>query len=85
MDTVISATVARNNFFDILNRVIYGEEVVLVSKAGTETLVKIESLPDSVKVLKRLFGSLSIKDAGTMKEVAGRMRNSPWRKIKSLD
>ena len=82
---VIPATVARNNFFDILNRVIYGEEIVLVSKAGTETLVKIESLPDSVKALKRLFGSLSAKDAGTMKEVAGRMRNSPWRKIKNLD
>jgi len=85
MNTVISATVARNNFFDILNRVIYGEEVVLVSKAGTEKLVKIETLPDSGKVLKRLFGSLSVRDARTMKAASGEMRTSSWRKIKSFD
>lgn len=85
MSMVIPATEARNNFFDILNRVLYGEEVVLISKAGTDTLAKIESVPDSVKVLSRLFGSLSNKDAATMKTAVKAMRKGSWRKISSLD
>lgn len=82
---VIPATEARNNFFDILNRVLYGNETVLISKAGTNTLVKVESVPDSVKVLNRLSGCISVEDAEIMKKSVKEMRKTPFRKIKSFD
>ncbi|KKS80408.1 MAG: hypothetical protein UV54_C0007G0017 [Candidatus Beckwithbacteria bacterium GW2011_GWA2_43_10] len=85
MSMVIPATEARNNFFDILNRVLYGNEVVLISKAGTDTLVKMESVPDSVKVLNRLSGSISAGDAKLMKAAVKEMRKMPLRKINSFD
>lgn len=85
MSIVISATEARNNFFDILNRVLYGNEVVLISKAGTDTLAKVESVPDSVKILNRLAGSISAGDAKIMKKAVKDMRKMPYRKIKSFD
>ena len=85
MSMVIPATEARNNFFDILNRVLYGNEVVLISKAGTDTLAKVESVPDSVKVLNRLAGSISAGDAKLMKAAVKEMRKMPYRKIKGFD
>lgn len=85
MSMIIPATEARNNFFDILNRVLYGEEVVLISKAGTNTLAKMESVPDSLKILNRLAGSISSEDVKIMKKAVRDMRKMPARRIKSFD
>lgn len=43
----VSATQARNNFFDLLNQVIYEGAQVIVEKAGTKRNVRF--IPDAIK------------------------------------
>lgn len=54
MSTIVSATVARNNFFDILNRVLYGNEVIYITKAGTKARAKMSKYPATNKILDNL-------------------------------
>ena len=54
MSMVIPATEARNNFFDILNRVLYGNEVIYITKAGTKAMAKMTKYPLTNKILDNL-------------------------------
>lgn len=84
MTLIISATAARNNFFDILNRVIYGEETIYISKAGTKTMAKIESAPETMKILDSLAGCWSEKEAGMVTKAIKKARSYPKRKVLSF-
>jgi len=81
---VIPATEARNNFFDILNRVIFGEETIYISKAGTKTMAKIENAPETMKILDELAGSWSEKDADIVTKAIKTARSYPKRKVLSF-
>ncbi|PIP52597.1 hypothetical protein COW80_05045 [Candidatus Beckwithbacteria bacterium CG22_combo_CG10-13_8_21_14_all_01_47_9] len=61
MSMVIPATVARNNFFDILNRILYGNEVFYITKAGTKAMVKMSKYPSTNKILDRLSDKARVK------------------------
>ncbi|PIR43331.1 hypothetical protein COV24_03335 [candidate division WWE3 bacterium CG10_big_fil_rev_8_21_14_0_10_32_10] len=82
---IYTATEARKNFFDILNRVLYGNERMFIKKSGSEDLIKIERSDNSLKSLKKLAGSISKKDARIMKEVVKDSRKAFSRQIKSFD
>lgn len=59
----ISATEARNNFFDLLNRIYYGKKSVVV-KRNKVPLVAILPFSEWVKkTIKSQMGILSSKDA----------------------
>jgi len=81
---IIPATEARNNFFDILNRVIYDEETIYISKAGTKTMAKIESAPEVMKILDSLAGCWSEKDAESVTKAIKKTRSYPKRKVLSF-
>jgi len=85
MNTVIPATVARNNFFDILNRVLYGNEVIYITKTGSKTVAKIEGAPDPMKILKKLAGSWSDEDADMVMKAIAKARSYPKRKVLPFD
>lgn len=78
MATAISATEARNNFFTILNKVLFGNETVLISKAGSDVLVKIERAADGREILRELAGSIANAEAEKMEDsiMAARLRET---------
>lgn len=67
MRNVISATKARNNFFDMLNSVIYkGEEFVIEKKdAGTVRMIpdKPEHSPEEIRKVLKEFRKVFAKSA----------------------
>jgi|GEM_PF-6174282 prevent-host-death family protein len=85
MSLVLNATNARANFFDILNRVIYGGETIYVTKAGTDEMVKLETVSNSKKALGELAGSWSKKEADGMMKAVETTRSYPKRKVLSFD
>ena len=74
MMKVFTATEARSNFFNLLNRVLYAGETIFIRKAGTDGVVKLESVPDGRMILKSIAGSISVKDANYMKETIRKSR-----------
>lgn len=63
---VLNATEARKNFFNLLNRAIYGHEAVYISKAGADKLVKLEATSPGRRTLRKLAGEMTEKDADTI-------------------
>lgn len=85
MSMVISATAARNNFFDILNRVLYGNEVIYIAKVGTKAMVRLEKNPSTEEILDSLAGSISEEDAEIMTKAIKKARSYPKRKVLNFD
>lgn len=85
MSMVISATKARNNFFDILNRVLYGNEVIYIAKVGTKAMVRLEKNPSTEEILDSLAGSISEEDAEIMTKAIKKARSYPQRKVLNFD
>ena len=67
MSMVIPATEARNNFFDILNRVLYGNEVIYITKAGTKAMAKMTKYPSIKKILDNLSEKTRTKGKNSLK------------------
>ena len=67
MKNIISATEARNNFFDILNAVIYKGEEFVVEKndAGTVKMIpdKPKHSPDEIRKILKEFRKVFAKSA----------------------
>ena len=84
MNITITATEARTNFFDLLNRVLYAGETVFISKAGVDTIAKVERIANSASILAKLAGSVSESDAGLMKKAVAKARKYPKRQTVSL-
>ena len=74
MSNVFTATSARSDFFNILNRVLFGGETVYIKKEGADSLVKIESVSKTESILDELAGSISDTDAKKMKEAIAEPR-----------
>lgn len=85
MSTIIAATNARSNFFEILNKVLYGGETIFISKAGSNNLVKVEAVPSSSVVLNKLAGSISNTDAVLMEKAMKKVKDYPKREISNFD
>lgn len=66
--TVINATKARSEFFELLNRVLYGNERVLISKAGAKGMVELKRV-EKPKKFSDFAGVISEEDAEIMKGV----------------
>lgn len=81
MNIVIPATKARSDFFNLLNRVLYSGDTIFISKSGTDSMAKIESVPDTKTILSRLAGSISVKDADIMEKSIYSARARHTRKI----
>ena len=84
MNIIITATEARTNFFDLLNRVLYAGETVFISKAGVDTIAKVERVDNSVSILAKLAGSVSESDAESMKKTIAKARKYSKRPTASL-
>ena len=84
MNIIITATEARTNFFDLLNRVLYAGETVFISKAGVDTIAKVERVDNSVSILVKLAGSVSESDAESMKKTIAKARKYSKRPTASL-
>ena len=85
MSTVVTATSARANFFNLLNRVLYGNEDVYIKKAGVDVMIKLEVVTNSRTTLSSLAGSLSKKDSATMLDSIINARKIKPRNIVLLD
>lgn len=85
MSLVIPATVARSEFFNILNRVLYGGETVYIAKVGTKDMVRMEKSPSTEEILDSLAGCMSDKDADVMLKTIKKARSYPKRKVLSFD
>jgi hypothetical protein len=64
--TVINATKARSEFFELLNRVLYGNERVLISKAGSKDMVELRRVEP--KTIDDLAGVFTKEDANIIEE-----------------
>jgi len=84
MSMVIPATEARNNFFDILNRVLYGNEVIYIAKVGTKAMVRLEKNPSTEEILDSLAGCWSEKDADMVTKAINKVKSYPKRKVLSF-
>ena len=84
MNIIITATEARTNFFDLLNRVLYAGETVFISKAGVDTIAKVERVDNSASILAKLAGSVSESDAESMKKTIAKARKYSKRPTASL-
>lgn len=84
MSLTVTATEARNDLFKLLNRVIYKGETVYITKAGTESMIKVTSVPASSVTLSKLAGSISNKDASVMKTAIAAAKNYPSRKVATI-
>ena len=84
MNITITATEARTNFFDLLNRVLYAGETVFISKAGVDTVAKVERIDNGASILAKLAGSISESDAGSMKKAIAKVRKYSKRPTASL-
>ena len=84
MNIIITATEARTNFFDLLNRVLYAGETVFISKAGVDTIAKVERVDNSASILAKLAGSISESDAGSMERAIAKARKYSKRPTASL-
>jgi antitoxin Phd len=76
--TRLNATEARSEFADILNRVAYGKERIILHRRGKNVavLVPIEDL----KLLKKIEDQMDNEDADKALKEPG--RRIPWEKIK---
>lgn len=74
MNVTVTATEARTNFFDLLNRVLYAGETVFISKAGVDTFAKVERVANGASILAKLAGSISESDASSMKKAIAKAR-----------
>ena len=81
---LISATEARKNFFELLNRVIYGGEEIYITKSGAKTLVRIEKVDTKNEGLMSFAGFLSDKDAKLMKREIKKSRIVEKRKTENF-
>lgn len=84
MTMIIPATEARNNFFDILNRVLYGNEVIFIAKVGTKAMVRLEKNPSTEEILDSLAGCWSEKKADRITKAIKKARSYPKRKVLSF-
>lgn len=82
---LISATEARKNFFEILNRVLYGGEEIYVTKSGANSYVRMERVKYEEASIMDFAGIISDKDAKLMKDAVAKARKYPKRKVKSFD
>lgn len=85
MKTLITATEARKNFFSILNRVLYGNEEIFVTKSGTNSYVRLEKIDPEEGSLMSFAGTISDKDAKLMKAAIKKARRVKKRKVKSFN
>jgi antitoxin Phd len=76
MPAKLTASAARQNFSDILNRVAYGGERVIVHR-GKKPVAAVVAIED-LEILEQ------IEDRADLEEVRKRLRepNIPWSKIK---
>lgn len=84
MSVIINSTEARKNFFDLLNRVLYGDEDVYIKKAGSDYVVKLEKVKKSKPTLSELAGSLSKKDAEPIRTAIEAARDRKKRVVRSF-
>ncbi len=82
--TMMNATQARSQFFELLNRVLYGGETVYISKAGAKDVVEIKRVAKP-KTLKDFTGIISEEDARLMKEAIAEARSRPNQPAPSFD
>jgi antitoxin (DNA-binding transcriptional repressor) of toxin-antitoxin stability system len=82
---LISATDARKNFFELLNRVLYGNEEIFVTKSGSKSYVRLEKVESTEASIMDFAGTISDKDAKLMKDAIAKARKYPKRKVKSFD
>ena len=61
MTTTISAANARKEFADILNKVAYGSETIVLTRRGKEVAALISM--DELALLRQLEDSIDIEDA----------------------
>ena len=84
-DNIAAATKARERFFDILNRVLYDDETFYITKAGADSLVKLEKVPPGRETLAALAGSIGKKDAALIKKAVANARTYSKRKVLSFN
>ena len=77
----LAASDAREHFAEILNRVAYGGDRVVVERRGKE-LAAIVSL-DDLKVLEAIEDRLDADDALAATEEADREGTTPWETLKA--
>lgn len=81
---LISATEARNNFFELLNRVLYGGEEIFVTKSGAKSYVRMEKVDSKEASIMDFAGIISDKDAKLMKDAIAEARKVKKRKVKKF-
>ncbi len=77
----LSASAARERFSEVLNRVAYGGERVVIERRGKE-LAAIVSLED-LRLLEAIEDRLDLEDALAAIEEAEREGTIPWETIKA--
>jgi len=77
----LTASTARDRFSDVLNRVAYGGERVVIERRGKE-LAAIVSLED-LRLLEAIEDRLDVEDALEALEEAEREGTIPWEAIKA--
>lgn len=82
---ILSATDARANFFDILNRALYGGEDIYITKAGADKMIKLKTVSKSREILDELAGSWSGEEADKTLKAIKKARSYPKRKVLSFD
>ena len=65
---IYTSTQARNNFFEILNRIIYGNEEIYIKKSNSDKLVKLHRVNSALNSLESVIGSIDNKTALKMKK-----------------
>ncbi|MGE4595151.1 MAG: type II toxin-antitoxin system Phd/YefM family antitoxin [Gammaproteobacteria bacterium] len=61
MTTKISTADARKNFSDIVNKVSYGSEQIILTRRGQEVAAIVST--DSLKLLQKIEDTIDIEDA----------------------
>ena len=79
--TRLSASEARNHLAEILNKVAYKEERIILHRRGKD-LVEVIPIPD-LKLLEKLEDSLDIEDALKALEEIERGESVPWDQVKA--
>ena len=82
--TVINATKARSEFFELLNRVLYGNERVLISKAGSKGMVELRRV-EKPKKFSDFAGVISEEDAEIMRKTVAEARKRPNRDLNPFE
>ncbi|MEW6379411.1 MAG: type II toxin-antitoxin system prevent-host-death family antitoxin [bacterium] len=79
--TRLSASKARDHFADILNRVAYKEERVILHRRG-KNLAAVVSIAD-LELLEKLEDQIDIEDAKEALEEVKEKGTIPWEQIKA--